>query len=108
MNLEESDALAGIAFIQMPMTRLRIIRLDTGAFASGPSGRDDPVGGLNGFGPAVPKCRIAVPGWIADAFPGGGADRALDRKAQHVAHGSEEGPGRVPPPRALGCSSRYR
>jgi hypothetical protein len=34
VNLEESDALVGIGFLQMPTTRGRIIRLDGDAFAS--------------------------------------------------------------------------
>jgi hypothetical protein len=39
VNLEESDALAGIVFFQKPTTRLRIIRLDTDAFAAQTIGR---------------------------------------------------------------------
>ena len=34
---KESDALVGIGFLQMPTTRLRIIRLCPDAFAVGPS-----------------------------------------------------------------------
>jgi hypothetical protein len=38
VNLEESDALVGIVFLQTPTTRGRIIRLDVDAFADGSSG----------------------------------------------------------------------
>jgi hypothetical protein len=41
MNLEESDALVGIGFLQMPTTRGRIIRLDADAFAA--RGSADPA-----------------------------------------------------------------
>jgi hypothetical protein len=37
MNLEESDALVGIAFLQMPATRGRIIRLDVDALDDQPT-----------------------------------------------------------------------
>jgi hypothetical protein len=62
VNLEESDDLVGVVFLQMPTTRGRVIGLDADDFAAqtisrsgvqGGPGGDDPVGGSTGVRPTV-------------------------------------------------------